>query len=311
MNPTHTWHSETFRAYCIILLSLLAVAGALLAVASGVFKKNVVSVWLTYRSWVVMIPIGMGAVLLGRATTITLFVLLSIFAFKEFARATGLYKDWWMTGTAYLAIIALGVTAWLSPQENRLQHVSSMPIFVVPVIMAIPIIRNQTHEQLQAMALALSGFICIGWMFLHILLLVSATTLGLLLFLVTAVELSDVAAFCSGKLIGNSGRHPLRSRISPSKTWEGAIGGFCMAMALPWLLRFSLPRFGTVQLLATGVIVGIGGQLGDLAISAIKRDLGVKDMGTAIPGHGGLLDRIDSLIVAAPLFVHMTNCFVQ
>jgi phosphatidate cytidylyltransferase len=170
--------------------------------------------------------------------------------------------------------------------------------------------RNRTQSQLQAMALALFGFICIGWMFLHVLFLADRIeTLSYLLFLVTAVELSDVAAFTCGKIFGARGRHPLRSKISPGKTWEGAIGGLAVAMALPWIMRFSLPRFGPLQLILTGLIVGVGGQLGDLAVSVIKRDLGQKDMGTAIPGHGGILDRIDSLSFAAPLFVHMINTF--
>ena len=105
------------------------------------------------------------------------------------------------------------------------------------------------------------------------------------------------------------GKHPLRSIISPKKTWEGALGAFAFSMLLPWLLRFSLPGFGPRELLLTGLIVGVGGQLGDLSISVIKRDVGIKDMGATIPGHGGVLDRIDSLVYAAPLFFHMVRFF--
>jgi phosphatidate cytidylyltransferase len=80
-----------------------------------------------------------------------------------------------------------------------------------------------------------------------------------------------------------------------------------VSLALPWILRFSFPHFGTTQRLLTGVIVGVGGQLGELSISVIKRDLGLKDMGASIPGHGGILDRIDSLIFVAPLFLRMVH----
>src|SRR6266567_2955217 len=129
---------------------------------------------------------------------------------------------------------------------------------------------------------------------------------GFVCYIIFATALCDVAAFTFGKIFG---RHPLRSEISPNKTWEGALGAFGVAMILPWLLRFSFPFFCVWQLILTGLIVGIGGQLGDLSISVIKRDIGTKDMAATIPGHGGILDRIDSLIYVAPLFMHMANYY--
>jgi phosphatidate cytidylyltransferase len=120
-------------------------------------------------------------------------------------------------------------------------------------------------------------------------------------YLVLAVELNDIAAYVFGKLFG---RHRLRDNISPKKTWEGAAGALAVSLALPWILLPTFPHFGYVDCLLAGLIVGIGGQLGDLVVSVIKRDLGLKDMGALIPGHGGVLDRIDSLIYVAPMFFH-------
>ena len=86
-------------------------------------------------------------------------------------------------------------------------------------------------------------------------------------------------------------------------------GGERCGKALSWLLWFSFPHFSPSLLVLTGLIVGVGGQLGDLVISYIKRDIGIKDMGTTIHGHGGILDRVDSMIFVAPIFFHMVRWF--
>ena len=183
----------------------------------------------------------------------------------------------------------------------------ALPAFVTTAILLIPILRNRAEGQLQAIALAILGYLYIGWMFGHLAFLANAkNAYGYLLYLIFAVEVNDVAAYTFGKLFG---RHPLRSNISPKKTWEGSLGALAVSMALPWLLRFSFPHFGARELILTGLIVGVTGQLGDLSMSVIKRDLGIKDMGALIRGHGGILDRIDSLIYATPLFFHMAGYF--
>jgi phosphatidate cytidylyltransferase len=262
------------------------------------------------------LPMLVAAILLGRVPTITLFVLLAMLGFREFARATGLDKDRWMTGAVYLAILGLGITV-IVPNPNTHEPgwyglFMALPVYAIALFMLIPIVRNTVQGQLQTTALAILGFTYIGWMFLHVAFLAcSPTGPGYLFFLLFAVEINDVAAFIFGRALSRMSRHVLRSVISPNKTWEGSLGALAVSMALPWAMRFSFPHFGAVQLLLTGLIVGIGGQLGDLSISVIKRDVGIKDMGAAIAGHGGLLDRIDSLIYTAPLFMHMVDYFYK
>ena len=258
-----------------------------------------------------MTALVLGFVFAGRVAVIVGVTLLAVGGFKEFARATGLYQDWWMTGAGYAGIIATGVTSLVGhphgeePGTGWYGLFVALPVFVIAVILLIPIVRNRVHGQLQRMSLTIVGFIYIGWMFGHLGFLANAVNAyGYLLYVVFATELNDVAAFTFGKLFG---RHQFRSEISPKKTWEGAIGALAVSLALPWALRFSFPHFGPWQLILTGLIVGIGGQLGDLSISVIKRDVGIKDMGASIAGHGGILDRIDSLIYVAPLFFHMAG----
>lgn len=112
------------------------------------------------------------------------------------------------------------------------------------------------------------------------------------------VWVSDTAAYYSGKLLG---RHKLAPSISPNKTWEGAIGGGIGAIGAALLFGLLvLPFLSTVDCLVLGLICGGVSQLGDLAESKIKRTIGVKDSGALLPGHGGLLDRFDAMIVAAP-----------
>jgi len=311
MSPSAALASDVFEAYVKLAIALLGGSGVLLVILTYGLKRQIGGVWRTYVGWLFMVPIVLAVVFAGRAATIVGITLLALFGFKEFARATGLYRDWWMTGAVNVGIVAVAASSLVDdPLLNRPGWYGlfmTLPVYIVSLILMIPIIRNRAKGQLQHVALAILGFIYLGWMFSHVGFLANSPhAYGYLLFLVLAVEGSDVAAFLAGKLFG---RRKLRPEISPNKTWGGSLGALAVAMALPWLMRFSFPHFGALQLVLTGVIVGIGGQLGDLTISMIKRDVGVKDMGALIPGHGGLLDRIDSLIFVGPLFFHMVRWF--
>lgn len=300
--------SDIFLNYVIIVATLLAVAGIALAVLSAL-GKNVSSIWNTYRGWLIMAPIAIGAVFLGREAFILGVALLAIAGFKEYARATGLYEDWWMTGIIYLGIALLAAASLM--EDPRLGYngwyglFMAMPAYVTGAILLVPIFRNQSRGALQRIALAIVGFMYFGWMFSHLGFLANAEhAYGYILYLLFAVGLNDVAAFTSGKLFG---KHKLRENISPNKTVEGAVGAVLFSLCLAWAMSFSFPHFAAWELIVTGLIVGVGGQLGDLVISYIKRDIGIKDMGAVIKGHGGILDRVDSMIFVAPMFFHVVR----
>ena len=180
-----------------------------------------------------------------------------------------------------------------------------------PVLMAA---RGETQGFLRAVGMVSWGLMITVFALSHMAwLLVSgdkvnpvAGGLGLLFFLVVLTQLNDVAQYCWGKLFG---RHKITPTVSPNKTWEGLIGGVattCLVAALagPYLTPMDW-RWSALA----GAILGTAGFLGDITLSAVKRDLGVKDTGGLIPGHGGILDRVDSLTYAAPAFVHFFRFF--
>jgi phosphatidate cytidylyltransferase len=301
-------HNDIVLTYLLIVASALGIAGLVL-VALTLLGKGVGPVWQTYRGWLVMVPIVLATVLLGRAAFIGGVAILALLGFKEYARATGLYEDWWMTGLVYLGIVLLATACYIDDPRLAVKGwyglFMALPAYVIGAILLVPIFRNESQGQLQRIALAIVGFMYFGWMFSHLGFLANAQyAYGYILYLLFAVEINDVAAFTCGKIFG---RHKLRENISPKKTLEGAIGALIISLGLAWALSFSFPHFALWEVLLAGFIVGVGGQLGDLVISYIKRDIGIKDMGALIHGHGGILDRVDSMIFVAPIFFHVVR----
>ncbi|WP_298867621.1 phosphatidate cytidylyltransferase, partial [uncultured Gimesia sp.] len=128
-----------------------------------------------------------------------------------------------------------------------------------------------------------------------------AGNIGLVIFLLFMTQFNDVSQFIWGKLFG---KHKIIPKVSPNKTWEGFIGGvLTIGLVSGFVGPFLTPMTFQFSLLS-GLIISISGFIGDVVISSIKRDLEIKDSGSLIPGHGGILDRCDSLIFTAPLFFH-------
>jgi phosphatidate cytidylyltransferase len=129
----------------------------------------------------------------------------------------------------------------------------------------------------------------------------------LLLYLVLVDQLSDVLQYVWGKMIG---RHKIAPVVSPNKTWEGFVGGVLSATFIGTALWWMTP-FRPAVAAAVSLTIALMGFAGGLTMSAIKRDRGVKDYGTLIKGHGGILDRMDSMCFAAPIFFHVVRYFYQ
>jgi phosphatidate cytidylyltransferase len=124
---------------------------------------------------------------------------------------------------------------------------------------------------------------------------------GLFLLLLLLTQGNDVAQYIWGKSLG---KRKLSPTVSPGKTWGGFLGGLVTTVIIAGLVGPSITMMSPLYAVAAGALVAVSGIIGDLNISALKRDLGVKDSGTTLPGHGGILDRVDSLTFTAPVFFH-------
>ena len=129
----------------------------------------------------------------------------------------------------------------------------------------------------------------------------AACGVGLFIYIVFLTVINDASQFCFGKKFG---KNKIIPKVSPNKTQEGFIGGVISTIAVSYLIAPYLTPLTNIEAIVAGLVISISGFIGDVVMSAIKRDIGVKDSGTLIPGHGGILDRIDSLIYTAPLFFH-------
>ena len=136
----------------------------------------------------------------------------------------------------------------------------------------------------------------------------SAFGIKALVYLVVLTELNDVFQYFMGKLFGN---HKVMPKISPNKTWEGVVGGVGLTIVLSIILGYFLLPFTILIQVILGIVLGVAGFFGDVFMSLLKRKANVKDTGTLLPGHGGLMDRMDSLIFNAPIFFWVLPLFVK
>src|SRR5437763_1657916 len=200
MSPHVALHDPVFRAYFWIVLISLAIGGATLGFLRIVLKIDTASMFRTYWSWMAIAGLGLLFVFAGRIPTIVGVTLLAIYAFKEFARASGLYRDWWMTGAVYVGILTVGISSLIShprgeePGAGWYGLFVAVPVFAIALILIIPILRNRARGEFQRMSLGIVGFIYIGWMFRHLGFLANArNAYGLVSFIIFVTAVNDVA----------------------------------------------------------------------------------------------------------------------
>ena len=310
LNTADTFASPVTRGIVAAAASVLALAAAVIGALQLTGRTSPAltrELWLRTGSWAVLLPLMIGPVLLGRAWTIGAVTVLGLLCLREYDRATGLFREPVMAAAAAFGIVAVNFAA-LDAWYNFFMALIPLTAAVLAVA-SIPLDRPAGY--IQRTGLAIVGFMLFGSGLAHLGYLANdANYRPIVLLLLCTVALNDVLAFTFGKLIGGP---KLLPATSPNKTVSGSVGALVVTTAL--VARIAAAIFaGTALdrwylLVGLGLLVSAAGQLGDLMLSSIKRDLGIKDMGTLIPGHGGLLDRFNSLLLVAPAVFHYVNYF--
>ena len=264
------------------------------------------------NSWWVMAALLVGALLGGWVAMTALFALVSFLALKEFLSLVPVPKeDRMLILGAYLTIpinysfVLAGIYGF---------YLVFIPVYV---FMAVPFLMaciGQTRDYLSRASVFHFGVVTCVYALGYIPLLMrvpetdapQAGAAGLVFLLLLATEGNDVLQYVTGKL---TGRRKIMPTVSPNKTWEGFLGGWILTAAL---IVLAAPHFTPLQgigLWTVAILLPLAGFAGDVTMSAVKRDIGVKDTSRFIPGHGGVLDRADSLVFTAPLYFHLLAFF--
>jgi phosphatidate cytidylyltransferase len=272
-------------------------------------RETVANLNARIAAWWAMVAVFAVASLTGGIGSIVLFALLSFLALREFvtlsptARADHRALTWSFFVVIPVQYLLVGIE-WYGLFSILI------PVYVFLLLAARLVLAGDTDRFLERVATIQWGLMacvyCVSYAPALLLLDIEGYDSGsgkLLLFLVIVVQASDVLQYTWGKLLG---RRRIVPEISPNKTWEGFVGGVACATLLGAALWWVTP-FSPFAAAGLALLIALAGFAGGLVMSAIKRDRRVKDFGTLLPGHGGVLDRIDSLLFAAPLFFHLTR----
>lgn len=299
---------------CLVLASV-----ATIGLARAKPERDFTELRARVRTWWMIVVLFAFTLWLGRGPAICFFALVSFLAFKEFVSLVPTRRaDRRVLFWAYLTIplqYALVYSGWYG------MLLVLIPVYVFLLLPFRMLLIGETEGYLRALGVLHWGLMITVFCLSHaaFLLVLEPSELpriapewpsaagalhpgaGLLVFLVLMTEANDIAQYLWGKSLG---KRKIAPKVSPGKTVAGFVGGVATTVVVAVLLGPAITLLDWRTAAGAGVIIGLAGFIGDLSMSMLKRDLGVKDSGSTLPGHGGVLDRVDSLTYTAPLFFH-------
>jgi phosphatidate cytidylyltransferase len=292
----------------MVISGLLALASLIsIALVRAKPERDYTELRLRIKTWWLIVAVFAVAVLFNRTVSVVVLGFVSFLAFKEYLSLVPTRRaDHRVLFWAYLAIPIQFYWVWMGWYG---MFIIFIPVFMFLVLPMRMILIGETQGFLRAIGTLHWGLMITVFGLSHAAFMLvlpaeinpAGGAMGLLIYLVFLTEINDVAQYLWGKSFG---KRKISPKVSPNKTVAGFLGGLLTTTALAVVLAPFLTPLARYEALGAGVLIGLGGFVGDVTISALKRDIGVKDSGSLLPGHGGILDRLDSLTYTAPLFFH-------
>ncbi len=294
------WNDPVYFRTAIIVLSVIFVSGA---IVYSFRERNFyfISAWASIKSWLFVAPLLFLIFAAPYPWPLLALTLFAIYGAKAFFKILGMYHRQTFVNICYGGIWALGIVTYY----GTLELYNLMPLIVLGACCLVPLVRNTHTQVIQFISLTLLGFVFLGWSFMHLgLLMKFPSGLYQILYLIVLTEFCDNTSIATSFYLRGT---KLRSNIDPKRTWASTLASVALTIALAWLMRTLLPNDSEKYWLAAGIVASVGGVLGDLTMTAIRRDAGAKDVGPFIIGRGDFLQRMDRLIFVAPIYFYVMH----
>lgn len=297
MTSESLWTNEIYRETCALVVGVLFVLGI------GLFytrnrNTHTQASWASIKSWLFAAPVLLIFCGLPSPWPLVILVLVAMLGVKTFFQMLGMYHRSYFVWTAYVSIIGLGLAIHFHVREVY----NVAPMICLAAISLIPILRNSAKQMIQYMCLTLLGFSFLGWAFMHLGWIWELE--GGPFMVLDIIILTEVCDNIHLTLSRHIGKVKLFPRISPKRSLEAGLISLILTLILSFGLRHLLPDRSEIFWISTGLVAAWGGSLGDLVLSVIRRDLGIKDVGPFIIGRGDLLTVMDRMIFVAPIFYY-------
>jgi phosphatidate cytidylyltransferase len=291
------WSSPIYRQTALIVLCFIFFSGIIVYFFRRKNYYFVVS-WASIKSWLFVAPLLFVVLGLPEPWPLISLTLIAIFGAKVFFQLMGMFHRTYFVVIAYLGIIALGYTASI----GRVDLYNLLPMVVIGLSCLVPLMRNNYKNMIQYISLTNLAFVFLGWSFMHLALIMKFDKgVYQLMYLLILTEFCDNTNLAISRYVG---RWKLFDRIDYKRTVESTLLSALLTLVVAFAMRHLLPDNSEKYWLTAGLIASIGGFIGDMLMTVLRRDAGIKVVGAFILGRGDFLHRMDRLIFVAPLYYY-------